>query len=110
MGVPNEKFSLRKLKVRTVFDLLFQVFDDIGEQFIWCVTNDTYCIILGVSIITAISLDLKVNYTGRVDNLFCDKFFNIAVALSDIEKINRITVLVDTDRFADVLIDVNHLI
>ena len=65
---------------------------------------------LGVSIITAISIDLKVNYTGRVDNLFCDKSFEITVVLSDIEKINRITVPVDTDRFADVLIDVNHLI
>lgn len=92
------------------FDLLFQVFDDIGEQFIWCVTNDTYCIILGVNIISAISIDLKVNYTGRVDNLFCGKSFEITVVLSDIEKINRITVPVDTDRFADVLIKVNHLI
>ena len=93
-----------------VFDLLFQVFDDISEQFIWCVTNDTYCIILGVSIITAISIDLEVDYTGRVDNLFCNKSFDITVILSDIEKINRLTVPVDTDRFADVLIKVNHLI
>ena len=93
-----------------VFDLLFQVFDSISEQFIWCVTNDTYCIISRVNIVTAISIDLKVDYTGRVDNLFCGKSFNIAVVLSDIEKINRITVPVDTDRFADVLIKVNHLI
>ena len=69
----------------------------------------TVCI-LGVSIITAISLDLEVDYTGRVDNLFCGKSFEITVVLSDIEKINRITVPVDTDRFADVLIKVNHLI
>ena len=93
-----------------IFDLLFQVFDNVGEQFIWCVTNDTYCIISRVNIVTAISIDLKVDYTGRVDNLFCDKFFNIAVVFSNIEKINRITVPVDTDRFADVLIKVNHLI
>ena len=93
-----------------VFDLLFQVFDSISEQFIWCVTNDTYCIISRVNIVTAISIDLKVDYTGRVDNLFCGKFFNNAVVLSDIEKINRITVPVDTDRFTDVLIKVNHLI